>query len=444
MKTKKSIRLHGLSQKRTRRKKGNKRIQIKNKNKIRKKIYFKKRKLIHNDNNSEAKTNYSENIEEAFTVSKEYYNKIEKIIDKLTTKCNIYNDNYNDKKDKEELFTNKINDIINRKNKNKINIILDIDQTLVFSQLLTSYEDINYINDLNIDKTDSHFITFLIDNNQYFYYIQVRPYLKQFISKLSPYCNFYINSMANPNYVRTVLILLNQKYNLILNDDGLNNVFITPPNEQKTLPNEITKDGNFIILDDNIYAWDKSYLNNIIPVKKFFGFYNYYKKENIYANDSFYIYYLFTNKIYCFNEYNKGHYDKNNRLQYCSEASWSEINQLNNISDIIIKIYILSELFKIPICFSFYNIINNILNECYIFYEGEDEEFFNELINLLGGNYTKDFNKATHILVNENKAIDKKKFDNNIKYNYINIKWLFDSFFYFIKCDEKNYKLITI
>ena len=444
MKTKKSIKLHGLSQKRIRRKKGNKRIQIKNKNKIRKKIYFKKRKLIHNDNNSEAKTNYSENIDEAFTVSKEYYNKIEKIIDKLATKCNIYYDNYNNKKDKEELFTNKINDIINRKNKNKINIILDIDQTLVFSQLLTSYEDINYINDLNIDKTDSHFITFLIDNNQYFYYIQVRPYLKQFISKLSPYCNFYINSMANPNYVRTVLILLNQKYNLILNDDGLNNVFITPPNEQKTLPNEITKDGNFIILDDNIYAWDKSYLNNIIPVKKFFGFYNYYKKENIYANDSFYIYYLFTNKIYCFNENNKGHYDKNNRLQYCSEASWSEINQLNNISDIIIKIYILSELFKIPICFSFYNIINNILNECYIFYEGEDEEFFNELINLLGGNYTKDFNKATHILVNENKAIEKKKFDNNIKYNYINIKWLFDSFFYFIKCDEKNYKLITI
>ena len=444
MKTKKSIRLHGLSQKKIRRNKGNKRIQIKNKNKIRKKIYFKKRKLIHNDNNSEAKTNYSENIDEVFTVSKEYYNKIEKIIDKLTTKFNIYNDNYNDKKDKEELFTNKINDIINRKIKNKINIILDIDQTLVFSQLLTSYEDINYINDLNIDKTDSHFITFLIDNNQYFYYIQVRPYLKQFISKLSPYCNFYINSMANPNYVRTVLILLNQKYNLILNDDGLNNVFITPPNEQKTLPNEITKDGNFIILDDNIYAWDKSYLNNIIPVKKFFGFYNYYKKENIYANDSFYIYYLFTNKIYCFNEYNKGHYDKNNRLQYCSEASWSEINQLNNISDIIIKIYILSELFKIPICFSFYNIINNILNECYIFYEGEDEEFFNELINLLGGNYTKDFNKATHILVNENKPIEKKKFDNNIKYNYINIKWLFDSFFYFIKCDEKNYKLITI
>ena len=407
MKTKKSIRLHGLSQKKIRRKKGNKRIQIKNKNKIRKKIYFEKRKLIHNDNNSEAKTNYSENIDESFTVSKEYYNKIEKIIDKLTIKCNIYYDNYNDKKDKEELFTNKINDIINRKNKNKINIILDIDQTLVFSQLLTSYEDINYINDLNIDKTDSHFITFLIDN-------------------------------------RTVLILLNQKYNLILNDDGLNNVFITPPNEQKTLPNEITKDGNFIILDDNIYAWDKSYLNNIIPVKKFFGFYNYYKKENIYANDSLYIYYLFTNKIYCFNENNKGHYDKNNRLQYCSEASWSEINQLNNISDIIIKIYILSELFKIPICFSFYNIINNILNECYIFYEGEDEEFFNELINLLGGNYTKDFNKATHILVNENKPIEKKKFDNNIKYNYINIKWLFDSFFYFIKCDEKNYKLITI
>ena len=435
MKDKKNVNIHKLNSKRIRYIKKSK----KSKMKIRKKIFFIRKKV--NCNISEEKTNYSENQDDFSKECQVYYNKLTNIIEKLSKEYKIGAHNYTNENDKDLYYMNKINNIINQTNKSKINIILDIDQTLVYSQSVKSIEEINFINNLNIDKTDLHFIMFTMENMQYLYYVQVRPGLKEFISKLSPYCNFYINSMANPYYVKTVLLLLNQKYNLILNNDGSNNVFITPANEPKTLPYELTKGGNFLILDDNVYAWDKSYLNNIIPVQKFCGFFNYENRNNN-KNEAVYQYYFFNNKIYCINDFEEGLYDKTNKLPFCCEASWSEINQLNNIANIIIKIYLLSDMLKFHISFSFYNIINNILKDCFIFYEGENENFYMELVILLGGNYIKNINKATHILINNNNY-KSKTFDVNNKNrnNYINIKWLFDSFFSFSKCDEKNYKL---
>jgi len=442
MKGKKNNKLLNLSRERIRGIKGNKNKTIKKKFFFRKKIYFFRTKLSsNNENSTEEKTNYSENAEDNSKESFEYYHKLRKIIEKLSQKYKLDN-HINDIKEKDDFIIGKINNIINEDNKNKINIILDIDQTLVYSQSLTDINDLNYINNLNFDKTDSHYIMFSFDNKQYLYYIQVRPGLKEFISKLSPYCNFFINSMANQNYVKAVLILLNQKYNLNLNDNGSNNVFITPANMQKTLPYEITKDGNFLILDDNIYAWDKTYLNNIIPVQKFYGYFNYDNKDRNHKNETVYQYYFFSNKIYCINDFDKGYYDIINNLPFCCETSWNEINQLNYTSDFIIQIYILKELFKLQINFSFLNIINNILNDCYIYYEGEDEDFIKELIVLLGGNCIKDINKSTHFLININKINKNVKIDD--KYNYINIKWLFDSFFTFVKCEERDYKVTSI
>ena len=152
--------------------------------------------------------------------------------------------------------------------------------------------------------------------------------------------------MANPSYVKAVLTLLNKKYNLNLCNNGINNVYITKQYEKKTLPPEITKNGNFLILDDNICAWDKSYLSYIIPVRKFYGLFNIGNSFK-FTYDSVYQYYLFTNKIYCFNELQRQFYDYNNKLPFCSEASWSELNQLDYISDLIIKCYLISKLLNI-------------------------------------------------------------------------------------------------
>jgi len=380
---------------------------------------------------SEGKTNFSEtSTGETNEISHEYKSELIRIINNIKNKFNLEINNLN-----ENNIINRINDIVSQKEKSKINVILDIDQTLVYSQRITDEKDIifNYNNSFN----DNHQIEFYLENKKYVYFIQVRKGLKQFIEKLSPFCNFYINTMANPIYIKTVLTLLNKNYNLHLNNNGLNNVFITEQNEKKTLPPEITKNGNFLILDDNICAWDKTYLSNIIPVRKFYGSFNDIKSIKS-SYDTIYQYYLFSNKIYCFNEQKRKFHDCNNKLPFCSEASWSELNQLDYISDLIIKCYILSKILNIHIFFSFYNILHNILRECKIYYDGEDKSFFQELIKLLGGSNVFDVKEATHIILKDNndKLINELK---EYNYKFINVKWLFDSYFNFMKCDEEKY-----
>lgn len=359
----------------------------------------------------------------------DYKNEFMKIIKNISSKFKI-NVNIS-----ELNIDNKINEIISQKNKTKMNIILDIDQTLVYSKRI---DEKSYLN--KIEDTDNHYIEFYLNNEKYLYFIQVRKGLNEFISKISPYCNFYINTMANPVYIKEVLTLLNKKYSLSLNDNGSNNVFITNYKDRKTLPPEITKGGYFLILDDNICSWDKSYLSNIIPVRKFYGIFNNISSKDS-AYDTIYQYYFFTNKIYCYNEQKRKFYDLNNKLPFCSEASWSDINQLNFIAELIIKVYLLNKLINIPISYAFYNILHNILNDCRIFYDGEDKSFIQELIILLGGKNELNINNATYVLVKDNKSIFWNKIKNE-DYNYINIKWLFDTYFSFLKHKEEKYKII--
>lgn len=404
-------------------------IKFKKLKRLSKKIYYKRKRK----QNSEDKTILTDfTSEEINDNSIEYKNELIEIINQITNKYNINHSI------SENNINEKIDNIISEANKNKINIILDIDQTLVYSQRINNEKDkMKLLN--NNTLSDNHFIEFYLENKKYIYYIQVRNGLQEFISNLSPYCNFYVNTMANPIYIKSVLNLLNQKYNLNLYNggNGASNVFITYQKERKTLPPEITKDGNFLILDDNICAWDKTYLANIIPVRKYYGSFNNINSDEI-SFDTIYQYYFFKNKIYCFNEQKREFYDLNNKLPFCSEASWSDNKQLNDISKLIIKVYLLNKLLNIPVNFSFFNIINNILNDCKIFYDGEDKYFIDDLIILLGGKLMPNINDATYVLIKENNYNFVNKFKNST-YNYINIKWLFDTFFSFIKCKIEKY-----
>ena len=412
-----------------------KKIKLKKLKRYTKKIHL-KHKINQSSIYSESKTIFTDlSSEEIIENSNEYKSEIINILNHISKKYTINNsiceDNINEK----------IDNII-LENKNKINIILDIDQTLVYSIGIKNEKDKILLLNNNI-YSDNHFIEFYLENKKYIYYVQVRNGLKEFISKLSPYCNFYVNTMANPIYIKAVLTLLNQKYNLNLNNNnGVNNVFITNQNEKKTLPPEITKNGNFLILDDNICAWDKTYLTNIIPVRKFYGLFNNINNINSdeLSYDTIYQYYFYTNKIYCFNEQKREFYDINSKLPFCSEATWSDNIQLNYLSKLIIKIYLLNNLLNIPINFSFFNIINNILNDCKIYYDGEDISFIQDLIILLGGTLVLNINDATHVLIKENNDNFVNKLKNN-NYKLMNIKWLFDCYFLFIKNNEEKYKL---
>ena len=401
---------------------------------IYKKIVYKKKKK----HSLFSKTNFSDTSSaDTDESSHEYKNELLKIINNISIKYKIKHNIC------ENNINNKINYIISHNKENKINIILDIDQTLVFSQKIEEKEKIVNINNNDLCN-DNYYIEFYLENKKYNYFVQVRKGLKDFILKLSPFCNFYVNTMANPVYIKEVLILLNKKYNLNLCNSGINNVFITSQNNKKTLPPEITKNGNFLILDDNICVWDKSYLSNIIPVRKFFGHFDNninstQEAESLY--DTIYQYYFFTNKIYCFNEKKRENIDLQNKLPFCSEASWSDNNQLYFIGEIIIKTYILNKLINIPVSYSFFNIINNVLKDCKIYYDGEDKKFFQDLVLLLGGKFVLSINDATYILIKESQKNCINEFKNK-DYTFINIKWLFDCYFSFIKLDVDKYKIL--
>ena len=57
---------------------------------------------------------------------------------------------------------------------------------------------------------------------------------------------------------------------------------------------------------------------------------------------------------------------------------------------------------NIPIRHALHLIQNTILNNCYIYYEGNDKEFIYGMINLLGGIIVSNKEEATHIIYNKN------------------------------------------
>ena len=324
----------------------------------------------------------------------------------------------------------------------KINLVLDIDETLVFSKIDKELkkDDAN-INDVYEDspKDDVYYIRLESIDKVFIYKIQVRKNMADFFKSLTPYCNFYINSMACPLYVNKIVTILYKNYGLVLSNVNEKNIICTSPLQKKRLPEEITKNNNFLILDDNICAWEVAYIPSIIPVQKFRGL----LESNEILNNIFYQYYLFTNKIYSYNEFKRPFLDIENKIPYCAEVTTNEKSQLYYISEIIKKSVLLSKLIDFPIRHALHLIQNTILKDCYIYYDGYDKDYIYEIINLLGGSIVKNIQDATHIIYNKN--IVNCNIDENVyKKKYVlDIKWIFDCFFYYTRCNEYScdYKL---
>ena len=340
-----------------------------------------------------------------------------------------------------KFLTENLKNCINSlKYSDKIDLILDIDETLVFSTMIKELQkddDVNKeIETLQKNgESDIYYIKLESANKIYIFKVYIRKNMAEFFRKLSPYCNFYINTMASPLYVKEVIDILCNNYGLKLSNIYQNNVIFTSPNNKKYLPDEITKKENFLILDDNICAWDIKYIPSIIPVRKFHI--NDSPPKNIY-----YQYYLFSNKIYCFDEIIRPFLNPLNKVPYCVENSTKENSQLYYMTEMIIKSFILSNILEIPIRHSLHFFQNTILKGNYIYYDSYDKDFINEMIFLLGGSVVKNKESATHIIMNKNFLTDSNSKNNQEKY-VLDVKWVFDCFFNFKKCDvyDLEYKI---
>lgn len=241
--------------------------------------------------------------------------------------------------------------------------------------------------------------------------------------------------MANILYAKEVIKILNKFYGLKLSNISENNIFYTSPLYKKFIPEEITKNENFLILDDNICAWEIAYIPSIIPIQKFITNTN----ENI-----FYQYYFFSNKIYCYDEKKRPFFNNISKIPFCVELFKSEKGQLDFVGEMILKSILLMKILEIPIRHALHLFQNKILKNCLIYYDGYDKNFIFEMINLLGGEIVADKKDATHIILNRN-ILNPSIIQIDIDDKYlIDVKWVFDCFFNFKKFSEydSDYKLI--
>ncbi len=166
----------------------------------------------------------------------------------------------------------------------KINIILDLDNTLIHT-FIPSPEETNFVFNklLNLNKEKNIFKIDLINNNKNFVvYFILRKGIKKFFNKLKYFCNFYINSSGRIEYVKAIAKKIEKECNIkitkiIAREDEKANIF-------KNF-NEFEIDySNSIIIDDKIDVWNKykvkilkKYPSSFILVSKIFfnqGFMN--------------------------------------------------------------------------------------------------------------------------------------------------------------------------
>lgn len=350
-------------------------------------------------------------------------------------KAKIGGSQISEKNEDVKLTTENYKNIINSETFwEKINLVLDIDETLVFSKMVKELkkDDDEALSLLKEDysKDDIYYIKLDTNKRKFIYKVQVRKNMAYFFKKLSPFCNFYINTMATPLYVNEVINILYKNYGLKLSKINESNALYTSPLKKKTLPSEITKKDNFLILDDNICAWDVAYIPSIIPIRKFHGI---FKSGNEIKN-IYYQYYLFTNKIYCFDELKRPFIDGLNKIPFCVEFTKNEKSQLYHIVEIIKKSFILSKILNIPIRHALHLIQNTILKDTFIYYDGFDKTFVYEIINLLGGTVVKDIKYATHIISNKCDASNKiEAIADSSNKKILDIQLIFDCFFNYKK-----------
>lgn len=158
------------------------------------------------------------------------------------------------------------------------NIILDLDNTLIFSLELH-----NIGNNINKDILINHknYLCKLSHETKE-YNVFTRPNLSDFFNIVRNKYNLYVYTLANKIYAEKVINELEKKFNITITNfwtmDNLreNNL------KKKTL--EITNldlNKSFII-DDTITAWinTKEYLDRIYSVNKFYGYFG-LKSKNL-------------------------------------------------------------------------------------------------------------------------------------------------------------------
>lgn len=162
---------------------------------------------------------------------------------------------------------------------NKLNIVLDLDNTIIYSKIMDS-NDIIKIKYFELFKNENLLGKFNINKKTYLIYI--RPYFSYFLNTIKMYFNLYIYTNSQDIYCYHIIDLLKKKYQnfeikkvLCKNTTGslIKQLSIICDNQDDLhFLNNVPVYSEFIkktiIIDDDINVW-KFDLDNLIDIKPF-------------------------------------------------------------------------------------------------------------------------------------------------------------------------------
>ena len=261
---------------------------------------------------------------------KEIKDHINEIIKHENKKIKIYLNKINLKVLKEDILSiiQNYNDIEPIENY-KMNLILDLDQTLIFSKENIKNEkadESKNIYNFSINQSNQDIINF---------HFQFRQGLVSFMNQMKQFCNLYINTLSNYQYALSIIKIINEKADCDIKVDNIKAKHNLSNNNLKYYPSLLSSN-NLLIIDDTLRSWETDYFDYIIPSMKFQGFTNLLTKDNIYSK--IYQYYFSTKKIYVYDEYKRNCYDVSNNLLFCMETENSDFSQFYHLSILLKKI----------------------------------------------------------------------------------------------------------
>ena len=372
---------------------------------------------------------------------------------------------------------------INNFEQEKINIILDLDNTIIFSFLDNQklepkkvHNKINNFKNFNYHNEQIYTIDISINTNgnifNVFTFFKFRNGTEEFFKKLKPFCNFYVNSNGAKEYVHTIVQQIEKTFEIKIQKYLYRNEY------NKKNFNDFDIDySKSIIIDDRIDVWQHYYLPRhrlfpsifLLPSKKYFdnrlldksyfsqknqfkGFHIIVNNRNDWRIPVSYIlddnYFLNKDSI-PLNLENEN--DKKFQLIYLSIVI-KKIISLRNFwvyyieKESNLKTFILINLIR-------HTIFSNKIFDVKFLFENKSQigqkNVIQNMIESLGGEvYDPDdiySNEPTHYLIGLNLTESDKKELQNIKKNnnnkplfFVNAKYIFDCYYFLTELNEND------
>ena len=327
--------------------------------------------------------------------------------------------------------------INNNDDNKKLNLVLDLDNTLMYSIEFPKIPNKKDIHDytFKILFKDINIETIRIKNEIYVF--KFREGLKSFFQETNKFCNYYIYTASIMDYAKQIIEKIKNKFKIsikgIMANKDLKNRDLYKNLEKINLKSE-----NSIILDDNCYAW-KNNLSNLLLSKRFFDyqmmnflFINYSKEIGDYN-------FIIQNKNN-HNELNvsfgKYQFIMNKKVFFpfnVESNNFSQKNQLKYLSNLIKKIHYLYYNYQINVPMAIKILRMNIFYNK-TFYVSKNLLNYKELIGMIqycGGNVVKSISQNNIIIID--KELKEKNNENITSEEYI-----YDCYYMLHQFNEKE------